>query len=90
MKATMAGLCLCLMLSMLTLTVLASDIGARSLHNKEIIPPPVVELPPTVHKQSREFARTIQRKGMSQRNEDEDKMMIALRGKDEGEGKIIF
>ena len=43
MTAQLAGLCLCLILSMLTLTVLASDIGARSLHRKNSIQPPVAE-----------------------------------------------
>ena len=88
MTAQLAGLCLCLMLSMLTLTVLTSDIGARSLHRKNSILPPVADPSSDIHKQSKEFDRTILRKGMSQWDENNNE--IVLTGKEEGEGEIIL
>ena len=71
---------------MLTLKVWASNIGARSLHRKNSILPPVAVPSSDVQKQSREFDRTILRKAISQWDEDNN---IVLRGKDEGECKFI-
>ena len=76
------------MLSMLTLTVLASNIGARYLHRENSILPPVAVPSSDVQKQSKEFDRTILRKGISQRDEDNNK--IVLRGKDGGDGEMIL
>ena len=73
---------------MLTLTVLARDIGARYLHRKNSILPPVAVPSSDVQKQSKEFDRTILRKGISQR--DEDNNQIVLRGKDGGDGEMIL